>query len=258
MGPPGSQRDAYCGGGGSRYDPTPARYRRHSSGGGGGGVAPGKMAIGPGSWGSNCSQSSHSSGSSYGACTEEPTSSESEVPADGSSGGDSAELSQVIPRIIKPRKRRKKEKKPKIPRMAAAAEERNNTSSCAVGGGGGGVVGRWERRPSSLGADTQSSSESALSAFGSEWYLSGEHLDALCAELTTLRLRRQLTPPELALTPPDSPGAPGGCVGAGWRQLGGLRRSRSEPTHRAQLDDRHSFSCPSSLEFRESPPGEEL
>ena len=162
------------------------------------------------------------------------------MPADGSSGGDSAELSQVIPRIIKPRKRRKKEKKPKIPRRAAAAEERNS----------GGVVGRWERRPSSLGTDTQSSSESVLSAIGGEWYLSGEHLDALCAELTTLRLRRQLTPPELALTPPDSPGA------AGWRQLGGLRRSRSEPTHRAQLDDRRSFSCPSSLEFRESPPGE--
>ncbi|KAF0300769.1 putative RNA-directed DNA polymerase from transposon BS [Amphibalanus amphitrite] len=157
-----------------------------------------------------------------------------------SSGSDPAELSQVIPRIIKPRKRRKKEKKPKIPRMAAAAEERS-----------GAVVpaGRWERRPSSLGTDTQSSSESALSAFGSEWYLPGEQLDALCAELTAFRLRRQLTPPELALTPPDSPGA-----AAGWRQLGGLRRSRSEPAHRAPLDDRRAFSCPSSLEFREAPP----
>ncbi|KAF0307721.1 CCR4-NOT transcription complex subunit 6 [Amphibalanus amphitrite] len=175
------------------------------------------------------------------ACAEEPTSSESEVAADGSSGSDPAELSQVIPRIIKPRKRRKKEKKPKIPRMAAAAEERS-----------GAVVpaGRWERRPSSLGTDTQSSSESALSAFGSEWYLPGEQLDALCAELTAFRLRRQLTPPELALTPPDSPGA----AAASWRQLGGLRRSRSEPAQRAPLDDRRAFSCPSSLEFREAPP----
>ena len=238
-GGPMGPREGFCGGGGgARYDQTPARYRRHSSGGG-----PGKLA-GAGSWGSH---NSHSSSSSHGA--EEPTSSESEVAADGSSGSDPAELSQAIPRIIKPRKRRKKEKKPKIPRMAAAAEERSaaSPSSCSSSGG------RWERRPSSLGTDTHSSSESALSAFGSEWYLPGEQLDALCAELTVLRLRRQLTPPELTLTPPDSPGA---AQAVGWRQLGGLRRSRSEPTHRALPDDRRSFSCPSSLEFREATPGE--
>ncbi|XP_037084077.1 CCR4-NOT transcription complex subunit 6-like [Pollicipes pollicipes] len=107
----------------------------------------------------------------------------------------------------------------------AAAEERGAT----------------ERRPSSLGGDTQSSSESTLSAYGSEWYLSREHLDLLCSELTTLRLRRQLTPPgDLAMTPPSSPA---GC----------LRRSRSDPSQRGQLDQRQCTSCPSSLEFRECP-----
>lgn len=63
----------------------------------------------------------------------------------------------------------------------------------------------------------------------------------LCSELTQLGVRRGL----LALTPPPSPLGP--------RQLGCLRRSRSEPTHRAGLDDRAVFSCPGSLEFRETP-----